>query len=50
MIIIVLQIMALVCFFLACVDWPSGQGVRLTPAGLFLWLLTVLLGAGKGLF
>ena len=44
----ILLVLALVCFFLAMVDWPPSQHPRLVAAGLFLLTLVQLI-AGKGI-
>lgn len=46
MIATVLLVIALICFLVALIDWPPGQQVRLIAAGLFLWLLSILIKAG----
>ena len=44
----ILLILALVCFFLAMVDFPPAQHWRLIAAGMFLQVLVVLMGvAGR---
>jgi len=43
----VLQIIALVCFFAAAIEWPPNVHQRLIAAGLFLWLLSALIGSGR---
>ena len=40
----ILLIIAMVCFLLAIVDYPPGQSLRFIAAGLFLWVLSVLIG------
>lgn len=39
----ILLVLALICFFLAALDVKPPR-VNLVPLGLFLWLLTLLLG------
>lgn len=40
----ILLILALVCFLLATVDWPTGSSGRLVAGGLFLLTLAQLVG------
>lgn len=42
----VFVILALICFLGAIFDWPEGKSGRLLAAGLFLWLLSTLVGKG----
>lgn len=44
MLTLILLILALVCFFAAAVQVPSPR-VNLVALGLFLWVLTVILGS-----
>ena len=41
----VFLIVALLCFFLAMVEWPIPSN-KLIAAGLFLWLLATLIQTG----
>lgn len=38
----ILLVLALVCFLLATIDWPTGSNGRLVAAGLFLLTLAQL--------
>jgi len=49
LVVTVLLILSMLCFLVAVIDYPPGHnvGYRLIAAGLFLWVLTVLISKGQ---
>jgi hypothetical protein len=44
----IFMVIAMICFFLAIVDWPTGSQVRLIAAGLLAWVISILIStAGR---
>jgi hypothetical protein len=41
--VMVLKLLALLCFLMGSVNWPEGVRVNVVSLGLFLWLLSTLL-------